>query len=268
MRKPVNVFVQEQDKEGIERATEKANPDASWVLQGLGYPLRIWNGITCKIKERKLYSHFFANPEALPQGFEPAYEEEHEGPSVPGWIPVDSVSQEFVYHREAWQAAQINGVLPDGLYVLVGPSIKNNIENIDHHMFFGVNDTRLDRKPYADFPRNFDSIRGFLKNNEMHGIMWINDDGRRAFVTYNEFGFRRMNEAPVIVQEPSNIQHQYINQLKIENKRLLAMVESKDREFSMLEDERDDLKESLTTMKAKIEVYEDNQKSAKPANAG
>lgn len=181
MKKIISLFQRNYDGDRLVR--DEVVPGAEWVLSGEGVATRKWDGTCCKVSDGKLFKRYDAKQgKTPPPGFEPAQDPDPVTGHWPGWLPVGD-GPEDQWFREAIN----NGIPPDGTYELVGPKIRGNPEQLENHYLVqhGVVDC------CSSAPRDFDSIKEWLKNRDIEGIVWHHPDGRMVKIKKKDFGFKR-----------------------------------------------------------------------------
>lgn len=182
MKKIPSLF--KRDYEGARLVYDEVVPGCEWVLAGEGVATRKHDGTACLVQEGKLYKRYDAKKgKTPPEGFIPC--EDAPDPNTghwPGWLLVGD-GPEDRWHREAWEFAGAS--LPGGTYELVGPKIQGGAE-------FWSPCQQLVRHGVMEFvlprPLTFVSIRGFLTEHEMEGVVWHHPDGRACKIKRKDFG--------------------------------------------------------------------------------
>lgn len=177
---------------------DKINPGSEWVLLEEGEATVKYDGTCTQIKHGVFYKRYdrklnkqacrlrkqgYQGPWLLedfkkaPDGWESCEESPnfHTG-HWPGWLPVGN-GPEDQYHREA-----LNGQ-SDGKYELVGPKVQRNRYNLQDHQLWRHGSEEIEVR------RDFDSIREWLKNHQVEGIVFHHPDGRKAKIRRKDFGF-------------------------------------------------------------------------------
>ncbi len=181
MKKIVSLFQRNYDTDRLVR--DEIVPGAEWVIAGEGWATRKWDGTCCMVKGGVLYKRYDAKKgKTPPEGFIPAQDPDEKTGHWPGWLAVGDGPDDR-WHREAFILD--NGNLPDGTYELVGPKIQGNPECMERHCLIphGIH--------FLNAPRDFDSLREYLRHEDMEGIVWRHDDGRMVKIKKKDFGFKR-----------------------------------------------------------------------------
>lgn len=152
---------------------DKPNPEAdvAWVLNGEGYATRKWDGTACLWKHGKLYKRLeWAEgkgeppPGFLHHSFDMTVKHGH------GWIPVGD-GPEDRWHREGL-VADVDDLIEEQTYELVGPKINSNADAFDHHHLIPHGQSIISHPLVSEGPRSFESIRAYLTENEIEGIVF------------------------------------------------------------------------------------------------
>jgi len=195
---------------------------SEWVLAGEGVPTRKWDGTSCMVRDgalfkrydRKLHRGGFQKKQAgetLTEGdFKSApadWEACEAAPNLhtghwPGWIPV-SDKPEDCWHREALAYhkgyavameqvtnSRCFALLRDGTYELIGPKVQNNAELWGFHERVPHGCDALPPFRLDDAIALFSSIRRFLSDTPMEGIVWHHPDGRMVKIKSKDFGIK------------------------------------------------------------------------------
>lgn len=183
MKKIPTLFLRNYDTDHLVR--NEVTPGCEWVLNGEGIATEKWDGTCCMIRGRKLYKRYeLKRGKQAPEGFEPAQEPDLVTGDVPGWIPVGD-GPEDRWHREAMALFDEIPDLPTGTYELVGPKVQGNPYHLtDHQLWLHGAQSR------DSVMRDFISLRDFLMNVAIEGIVWHHPDGRMAKLKRRDFGFK------------------------------------------------------------------------------
>jgi hypothetical protein len=185
MQKIISLFQRNYDGDRLVR--NEVVPGAEWVINGEGVATRKWDGTCCMIKDGELYKRYDAKKgKTPPEGFIPAQEPDAVTGHWPGWLKVGQ-GKEDRWHREALEIMSDTEPLEDGTYELIGPKINGNKENWHHH--------ELIRHGYSKtfFPGGvtFETVKRFLQESDIEGIVWHHPDGRMVKIKAKDFGIKR-----------------------------------------------------------------------------
>lgn len=201
MKKMKTVFVVDYSTTSL--AQNIVREENEWVLRGEGVATIKFDGTSCLIMNGELYKRYdrkltkkYAsmrrkNKEMVldvsmfkdaPEGFiacEPA--PDPKSGHWPGWVKVDPEDPSNKWHSEA--LASLDGTLEDGTYELVGPKIGANPEGLDSHEFWRHG------KTVVDVARDYESIKQWLFDHNVEGLVFHHPDGRMAKIRRKDFGF-------------------------------------------------------------------------------
>jgi hypothetical protein len=152
--------------------------DTLWVKHGEGVATRKWDGTSVLIRDGKRYKRReLRGGEAAPANFESLGTDENTGKTV-GWVPVGD-GPEDKWHREAPNPGH------DGTFELVGPKVNGNKDKFESHTLVAHGHLQIE-----DAPREFDSLRAWLADHQIEGIVWHHPDGRMAKIKRRDFGLK------------------------------------------------------------------------------
>jgi len=178
MKKIPSVFM--RDYEGNRQVYDEVVPGSEWVLAGEGVATEKYDGTSCMIRDGKLYKRYDCKKGRIPpENFEPCEPTRNEYTRHwPGWIPVGD-GPEDKWHRHA----EFKTV--DGTYELIGAKVQGNPYDMDTHRLIkhGIIEIK-------NCPVTFESIRQYLENHKIEGIVWHHPDGRMAKLKRKDFGIK------------------------------------------------------------------------------
>jgi hypothetical protein len=181
MRKIISLF--KRDYDGTRLVYDEVVEGAEWVVAGEGIATRKYDGTSCMVRDGRLYKRYDAKPgRTTPPNWEPAQDPDANTGHWPGWLPVGD-GKEDRWHREGWNLTEDT---PDGTYELIGPKVQGNAEHYAEHRLIPHG---ADVLPNA--PRDFDSIRTYLSEHDIEGIVWHHPDGRMVKIKSKDFGIKR-----------------------------------------------------------------------------
>jgi hypothetical protein len=182
MKKIISLFQRNYDGDRLVR--NEVVPGAEWVLNGEGSATIKWDGTCCMIRHNTLYKRYDAkNGKTPPEGFIPSQDPDPVTGHWPGWVLVGE-SPEDKYHREAFKKRHS---YLDGTYELVGPKINGNRSKFYDHVLVKHGVAAAENVPEII---TFDSVRSWLENYDIEGIVWHNPDGRMVKIKRKDFGFK------------------------------------------------------------------------------
>lgn len=181
MKKIISLFQRNYDGDRLVR--NEVTPGAEWVTNGEGIATRKTDGTCCMIKDGKIYKRYDAkNGKQPPAGFIPAQDPDLITGHWPGWLKCQESNPNDKWHFNALTVTK----LPDGTYELLGPNIQGNPEKLPNNILVKHGDHVL-----TDCPRDFDSLKEYLKPLDIEGIVWHHPDGRMVKIKKKDFGFKR-----------------------------------------------------------------------------
>lgn len=176
MKKIVTLFQRNYETDRLVRP--EIVPGAEWVLNGEGVATVKIDGTSCLVRDGVLYRRYeLKKGKAPPPNFFAAQDADVFTEDTPGWVPVGD-GPEDRWHREAWDYAQTHSPgLRDWTYELVGPKVQGNLYHLAMH------ELRPHGWPLIEGPivyrleanRTFESIRTYLMNHAIEGIVWWRD---------------------------------------------------------------------------------------------
>lgn len=180
MKKIPTLFV--RDWEGNRSlVTSEPNLECDWVFRDEGTATRKWDGTSCLMRVGRLFKRFEHRPgRTMPEGFISADEVDVETGRQPGWVPVGDGPEDHA-HRDALSLLRFTPT--DGTYELVGPKVQGNPEETAEHQLW-----RHGTVEVADIARDFDSLKAFLSETPMEGIVFHHPEGRMAKIKSRDFG--------------------------------------------------------------------------------
>lgn len=190
MKKMKPLFVKTYDK-GKVTIHNEITPGKEWALEEGAVATEKIDGSACMILDGKLYARydFKSNKKNLPEGAIPCQlEADPLTGHFPHWVPVHD-QPEYKWQREALGNSVI---LEDGSYEAVGPHFQSNPHEYEKDILIRHGWFVIGRSMFGE-KMNFDSIREFLENNEVEGIVFYksinsNDPEDMCKVTRRDFG--------------------------------------------------------------------------------
>jgi hypothetical protein len=163
--------------------TEEVAENCKWVAQGEGIATHKYDGTCVAIINGEYYKRRIVKPnKPEPEGFI-LEETDKITRKKYGWVKV-SPSDE--YHWEAWEEG-----LEDGTYELCGEKINGNPESIIGHVLIKHSEAEIYPELNSIESRTYDSLKEWIKDKDMEGIVFHHPDGRMAKIKKSDFGFKR-----------------------------------------------------------------------------
>lgn len=181
MIKIPTIFVRDMSKQPA-LVTPEWVPGCEWVRDGEGVATEKYDGTSCLVRDGKLYKRReLRQGDTAPAGFESLGTDENTGKTV-GWVPVGD-GPDDKYHREGFER------LPsaiDGTYELMGPKVQGNKNRLPAHTLI----RHADALVFGDTPRDFDSLKAWLSERLVEGVVWHHPGGRMAKIKRRDFGLK------------------------------------------------------------------------------
>ena len=166
------------------RALPTVNPGCEWVLEGEGVPTKKIDGTCCLVKDGVLYkrmewSQGRGEPPAkwMHHTFDPAQRSGH------GWLPVNDGPEDWMHRKGLVACPWI--LEADCTCELIGPCIGKNPQGMEPDQFaFVVHGLRIPDVAQ----RTFETLRAYLEEYPMEGIVWWHSDGRMCKIKRKDYG--------------------------------------------------------------------------------
>jgi len=181
MKKIPTIF--KRNPENMNEILNEPHPDCDWVFRGEGDATTKYDGTCVLIKDDKSFwkRRMIKKGKTAPKNFISVDTDPNTGKTF-GWVPVDPNDPENKYHMEAYHEN-----LPPGTYELVGPKIQGNPEKTNCHILVKHENATVQ----SDAPREYDSLKDWLKDKDIEGLVFHHPDGRMAKIKKSDFGFKR-----------------------------------------------------------------------------
>lgn len=184
MKKLSTLF--KKDPNDLGRVINEIDPKNDWVIkEGMGIPTRKFDGTSCAIIDGELFKRFdLKKGRTLPPNAIPCQEADEKSEHHPHWIKCDRNDNSNKWHFVAFDALE-NKV--DGTYELCGKKVQGNPEKIEGHKLIKHGSETLFIGALS-----FESIREFLRANDIEGIVFHHrDDDRMCKIRKSDFGIKR-----------------------------------------------------------------------------
>jgi len=191
MKKIQSLFQRNYD--GDRQVRNEAVPGSEWVLNGVGYATRKWDGLAVLIQSLKVYVRYDAKTGRIPPtDFIPAQPEpDPQTGHWPGWVPASPTL------KHVWEAVALTegnwvkgSMPPDGTYEVCGPKVGTrhgpNPENLQKHILIPHGQDIME-----DCPRTFDELKEYFSKTNIEGVVWYHPDGRMVKLKAADFGIAR-----------------------------------------------------------------------------
>lgn len=194
MKKIISVFQRNYDGDRLIR--NEVVPGAEWVLAGEGIATRKLDGTSCMMTGGKLYKRYDAKQgKTPPPGFIAAQDPDPVTGHWPGWIECQEDNPADRWHMDALQnflksdfRACVSNEDDQFTLEALGPKFQGNPEQWANNILIPHNEQLL---KMDGVPRTFDSLKEWLKDQDIEGIVFHHPDGRMAKVKKKDFGLPR-----------------------------------------------------------------------------
>lgn len=169
--------------------TSEYNDGTEWVIAGEGVATRKYDGMCCMVRDHKLYKRYeVKNDRTAPPDFEQVAYDKETGKAY-GWVQVGWGSEDKYFleaiEKQGADPDKVN--LLDGTYELLGPKVQGNPEGWAHHLLKKHSlATELE-----DVPTEFETLRQWLEDKNIEGIVWHHPDGRMVKIKKKDFRLKR-----------------------------------------------------------------------------
>lgn len=187
MKKIPCVFKRNFTSKNTFELLEEPEVGCEWVLAGEGIATRKWDGTAVAIIDGKLYARYDAKSgKPAPDNGIPCCDPDPITGHWPHWVPADRAQDVWIrtaFDDYYWYLMNMYGesLVADGTYEAIGPKIGGNAENADHHKLVKHGEHIINVDP------SYNSIKDFLTDNVMEGIVFHHPDGRMAKIRRADF---------------------------------------------------------------------------------
>ena len=193
--KKIPTLFKRNEGSGPRHVYDEATPGTEWVFAGEGVATRKFDGTCCRVHGGKLWKRHTIKytpqhpqpPLDYPAEFVNDGDQAAGSGKCEGWMPVGD-GPEAQWHREAWEYP--SEFFLDGTYELVGPKVQGNPEGFAAHRLVPHGAEEL-----AGVHPDFESLRAYLTEHDIEGIVWHHPDGRMAKIKGKDFGIKRIEKA-------------------------------------------------------------------------
>ena len=178
MTKIISLFQRNYDGDRLVR--DEVVPGAEWVIEGEGVATRKWDGTCCMVEDGFLLKRYTAKKgKSVPCSFLAATDIDEVTGKIEGWLRVGK-GPEDKWHREAFHGDEVPGT-----YELCGPKVQGNPEEFLHHLLIPHGNHLVDA------PREYETLKEWLKIAGIEGVVWHHPDGRMVKIKAKDFGIKR-----------------------------------------------------------------------------
>lgn len=184
MKKISTLF--KKDPNDLSRVINEINPENAWVFTDDGVKAtRKFDGTACAIINGELYKRYDVKKgKSVPEGAIPCQDPDEKTGHWPHWIKCDRNNPSDKYHFEGYDNTFIDG---DHTAELVGPKVQGNPEGFNEHKLLHHGACFL--PTVGDY--SFESLKNWLSNNDVEGIVFHHPDGRMCKIRKSDFGIKR-----------------------------------------------------------------------------
>lgn len=188
MKKIKSLFVRNFDDNHSVTITREVTPGCEWVIKGEGIATRKWDGTCTLIENGVIFRRYDCKRGKIPpDGFIPCDEPDAITGHWPGWLKIDKFNpkgdEKFFVEGYINTFGSLDVIPKDGTYELCGPKINTNPEHLERHIFIKHGDV------VYTVSRDFDSIRDFLFENDIEGLVFHRGNGDMCKIKRIDFGF-------------------------------------------------------------------------------
>lgn len=181
MKKIPTLFERRFENHRLVETLPTVTPGMEWVLEGEGDATIKLDGSCCAIIEGIFYKRFDCKAgKEPPAGAIPCCDPDPVTGHWPHWVRVDPLNPADKWFCEAFRHAIS---LEDGTYEAIGPHFNGNPHRwkVDTLIRHGTMRVLMNR--------SFDSIREYLRNNPIEGIVFWRDGEPQCKIKRSDFGF-------------------------------------------------------------------------------
>lgn len=192
MKKIPTLFEREFADHKVVSIKPIVTPGLEWVLEGGGVATVKYDGACCAIIDGVLYKRYDAKRgKTPPAGAIPCQPEPDPITGHwPHWLRIDPDNSADKWFVKAYTRNlnigfhTIGDILPNGTYEAVGEHFQGN----PYHM---LNDCLIPHGHMiiSNFPRDFEGMKGYLKNANIEGVVFWLDGEPRCKIKRTDFGF-------------------------------------------------------------------------------
>jgi len=186
VQKIKSIFV--RDVQNMRLVTRTVTPGCEWVFEGKGNPTVKHDGTAVMFWHGRWWKRYTLKfGKNAPAEFVRAQPEPEDNGTLPGWLPF-TVALQRNDDKWLWEAIKNTNAPIEGMtYEAIGPHFRDNPHEQTEDRFVEHGNHRLPQLPQ----RSYESIRDFLRDNEIEGIVWHwkTDNGlKMAKIKRRDFG--------------------------------------------------------------------------------
>lgn len=164
-------------------------PGCEIVLDGLCTPTVKYDGSCCAIINNVLYKRYDCKKgRTAPEGAIPCCEPDPITGHWPHWVVCDPENPADKWYIEAFDNMLMCGCTPlkDGTYEAIGPHFQGNPYHLMEDQLIR-HGTRV--IPALEGKHDFNELRSFLRNSNIEGIVWWDENGPVCKLKRTDFGY-------------------------------------------------------------------------------
>lgn len=187
MKKIPTLFERVFENHRIKEVLPNVTPSMEWVLEGEGIATVKVDGSCCAIIDGVFYKRYDARKgKKAPDGAIPCCDPDPITGHHPHWVKVDPSNPGDKWFIKAIENTFGNDTywFKDGTYEAVGPHFNGNPYDLDGDILIKHG------RSYVDLPvRTFESIKNYLEQTPVEGIVFWKDGEPRCKIKRTDFGF-------------------------------------------------------------------------------
>lgn len=190
MKKIPTLFERVYENHKVVEITDKVTPGFEWVLNGKGVATVKFDGSCCAIIDGELYKRYDAKKGKKPPiGAIPCCDPDPVTKHWPHWVKVNPDGPEDKWFVEAYYSYIDNfGISPkDGTYEAIGPKFQSNPYNLTRCELVEHGISLFTKEDNIVW--TFESIRDYLKDHSIEGIVFWKDGEPQCKIKRSDFGF-------------------------------------------------------------------------------
>lgn len=193
MKKIPTLFERKFENHNVVSISDSVTPGMEWVLNGEGDATIKYDGSCCAFINGKFYKRYDAKKakngkyKIPPKGAIPCCDPDPITGHWPHWVAVYEDKPEDKWFVKAlmnsWDSINRYPDI-DGTYEAIGPHFQGNPYNIDNDILIKHGEDKI----YLT-DRSFESIKEYLKNGAIEGIVFWKDGQPQCKIKRTDFGF-------------------------------------------------------------------------------
>ncbi len=194
MKKIPTLFKRVFDNNRIVKVTSEVSDGMDWVLDGKGYATIKYDGSCCAIINGEFYKRYDAKKgKAIPEGAILCQEKADAiSGHMPCWVRCDKNNPSDKWFWSAYNNTNKNHIRENQTYEAIGVHFQGNPYNLDKDILIPHGEDKI------ELDRDFESIKNYLKANNIEGIVfWLNGEAR-CKIKRSDFGLLWNKKEPRI----------------------------------------------------------------------